>query len=483
MATGIHSGISRSRKNNASKPSTLAQLKERLRQPYVLVALFAVLLCAGSLWGRQQLTAPVSVFGFDLSSDDVVAMQRELTQSGFEFKVDPTGKQILVSPSSLPLVKLHLAREGYPRHSRPQEETSFGTSSEARRRQYHERLSGEIESTLHYMPQVAQARVHLSYTGNDRLFEAPAPTAAVVLTLKQGEGLSRDEVQGVVRLVASSVADLEDQRVTVLDGRGNPLEVSSDQELPSVDRALEVRVQEILRQVLGPERVHVVVTTEWDHSRERAQEHDVGGEADQLLSGIQDLTEKMDRDESGEAGFESKKRAAKRVYDQSFKEVEYTEPRIQRRSVAVMAHNLKPELAARVEEFVATAVGLDRDGRGDQVTVESVPFHMPIVNPDGPMFVSSEPVASSVPWPLLGLGSLTAMALFGFLRRYQQAPTGGIEAKLAAMAPAQTVCDLNQDRNGPAEQGADETTVANRMATVCSENPRLAVGTLRSYLN
>ena len=54
------------------------------------------------------------------------------------------------------------------------------------------------------------------------------PTASVILRLKQGAKLSRDYVQSIAYLVASSDEGLEHQNVTILDSRGRLLSANSD---------------------------------------------------------------------------------------------------------------------------------------------------------------------------------------------------------------------------------------------------------------
>lgn len=487
MATGIHSGLkTRGRKVDPPQPDRFEKFKTAL-YPYRWFLGFAVLAVGLVLMlgGVPGGSAKVALYEFDLEPEDVVEIQRELTHAGLSFEVDPGGKQLLVTPASVDRLRLYLANQGFPRVSRPLPEAdNWGAPSSERRRRHHLELAKDLERTLHLMPQVAQARVHISFGDPDRVFEPPKPKAAVHLTLRSGEELSTEEVAGVVKLVSSSVPNLIPEGVTVVDRRGQPFESKKAIEVALTDTAIRKQIESALADVVGPGRSKVVVNTEFDYSHVVVKNYDVNGHEPSGETGSQSISEDGHKNEKGEFEISTRKDATKREIDRVLLEKEIVVPRIKSRSVAVMLDGYPEHQLDKIKGFVAAAAGLDLEGRADKLAVESMPFWNP--PRDVPTLIAEQPTAPAYNWsPLLALTSGSMILLVGFFMMGRRGiRVGDIETRLEALAPQQTLCDLNHPSTGPEKSEATSTSVRSQMENMCRDNPTEAAIKLRStYLN
>lgn len=103
-------------------------------------------------------------------------------------------------------------------------ESDMGLTDFAQKIRYQRALQGEIARTIMMMQGVADARVHVSMPERT-LFrsERRNAEAAVTLIMQPGAEVSPASIEGIQRLVAASVADLNAADVVVLDARGQVL--------------------------------------------------------------------------------------------------------------------------------------------------------------------------------------------------------------------------------------------------------------------
>ncbi len=213
---------------------------------------------------------------------DIVAKLREL---GVAYEVADGGQTVMVPVADVYEARMDLASEGLPKDGTVGfeifDKTSFGATEFTQKMNYRRALQGELTRTILQLREVEEARVHLAipepelYTEEDK-----PPTASVMLKLKPGAVLGRGQVQGIVRLVASSVEGLSPANVTVVDVDGNILydatggssEASSAASLTlsqleakrAYEKELEKSVEGMLAEVLGSRKVVVRVNADID---------------------------------------------------------------------------------------------------------------------------------------------------------------------------------------------------------------------------
>ena len=242
------------------------------------IAMAIALAVSLALWGLRpsyQVLLP------GLGERDVVDAMSVLGRHGIDHKLDSATGALMVPATKMHEARLHLATEGLPREStvgfelldRP---TGLGgTSRLAEAARYQRALEGELARSIMTLDSVESARVHLALP-RESVFvrERGKPGASVLLNLHPGRTLDEKRVAGIVHLVASSVPDLEPERVTVVDQRGRLLSgPGEDRALTSMKRleytreieeALRRRVHDILAPLVGEEGVRAQVTAEID---------------------------------------------------------------------------------------------------------------------------------------------------------------------------------------------------------------------------
>jgi flagellar M-ring protein FliF len=91
-------------------------------------------------------------------------------------------------------------------------------------------LEGELAQSIMTLDPVASARVHLSIAKSSSFVvnDGEKSSASVVLALKPGRTLGREQIAAIISLVSGSVASLDPQRVSVVDQAGNLLSAHVD---------------------------------------------------------------------------------------------------------------------------------------------------------------------------------------------------------------------------------------------------------------
>ena len=156
------------------------------------------------------------------------------------------------------------------------QEQGLGTSQFVESTRYRRGLEGELSRTISSLQSIKSARVHLAIP-KESVFvrDTRKPSASVFLELYPGRRLDSSQVDAIVNLVASSISQLSDQDVTVVDQRGTLLtEKDSQSELSvagkqfdyarKVEDVLLRRVNNILGPVIGEGRFKAEVSADVD---------------------------------------------------------------------------------------------------------------------------------------------------------------------------------------------------------------------------
>jgi flagellar M-ring protein FliF len=234
-------------------------------------------------------------------------------------------------------------------------------------------LAGDIEVALRSVNGVDDARVIVAPAARAEFAdqsERPA-TASVRLQLHPGTSLSREEIAGIRRFVAASVAGLDPQNVTILDDRGFAL---GDDAVGEDDpNSLQLSLQSALDSALGAGATIVRVHAEYTHvvSEERdTRRSPVNGEPIAHTS----TTESYD---AGGKRYAKSDEQDERGSD-THETVEHADPGVLARlSTAVFVDASRISDVPRVRALAAATVGFDQR-RGDQLTVAAVDFHHPL---------------------------------------------------------------------------------------------------------
>lgn len=156
----------------------------------------------------------------------------------------------------------------------------MGTSTEVERKRILAADEGELARKLMRLDPVNTAAVSLSPGASSSLFGSDvAPSASIILGLKQGDTLSPEQVRGIVFLVAHAVTGLSAANITLTDQTGAPLwkdngaggnALGDGQPLDAGAKFAEmerVKVQDMLDRSLGPRKAIVTVNAELNYDQ------------------------------------------------------------------------------------------------------------------------------------------------------------------------------------------------------------------------
>jgi flagellar M-ring protein FliF len=192
----------------------------------IVVPLLAVALLSGLLKWRHDSDFRVLYSG--LAPEDASAVTQNIRTAGIEFRLDETGATVMVPSARLADARLALAGAGLPHTGRIGFElfdrTNLGASDFAEQVNYRRALEGELERTVATLSEVEQARIHVTFAKDSVFLDARQPSkATVVLRLRRNAQLSQGSISAVANLVASAVEGLSPEGVAIIDGNGHLL--------------------------------------------------------------------------------------------------------------------------------------------------------------------------------------------------------------------------------------------------------------------
>jgi flagellar M-ring protein FliF len=435
------------------RPAQLALLALALLVPGVLIVAYH--------WNDEGPYVPLFAA---LPAEDAGAIVQQLKAGKTPYRLGGAGDQVLVPADRASELRLRLAMQGLPLGGgvgfEVFDKPAFGVSDFAQRLNYQRALQGELARTIGQLREVARARVHLVLPQSQIFVERERPaSASVFLKLHPGAVLGRDQIRGIVHLVASSVEGLSSDRVTVVDTSGRVLAVGGDGHGPgaalsprqleaktAIEETLERRVQSLLDATLGPGRSVARVSAQLSLEQvERTEERFDPNAVARQKSRSTDSTKGRSTTPSAPAGPSEAEREPREAVTQNdgsreSESVTYEISRVlaktliapgelRRVSVAVMldtgtrasgggdgaAAPRTPEQIETIRKVVMSAVGFN-EARGDQVTVVELPFDTTVADRERALLEQPAPGAArpARPEPLAGW-STPSLALGGTL--------------------------------------------------------------------
>lgn len=414
----------------------------RARTGFV-VGLLLILALTGGL-GYWALAQDYQVLFSDLNGQDASAMVAELDRMKVPYQLEDGGATILVAKDAVYKTRLKLMGKNLPLHGTVGFEifndTDFGMTEFAQKVNYQRALQGELTRTILALEEIQAARVHLAFPEATLFKKTQGRTkASVTVTMKSGMSLSRGQVQGIQRLVAASVPDIEVADVTVVDQKGIALTgMAGDGPGEVLSARLEAKKQtedyfarkvaEVLEKAFGPGQgiVSVDVLLNFDQVKITAEEvlPAKGANSEQASAGVI-VRERQSVREPGEGS------AADAGTSLSQTEIDYQNGRrveqivttpgsLRRISVGVVVPNaVDSQRLERIRDVVSMAVGLNKE-RGDTISVYSL--DQLSSNPPGhtEAVAEQEPVVAAEPTPAVvqqtrGRITEVALAVIGLL--------------------------------------------------------------------
>lgn len=369
--------------------------------------------------GRMAATPSMTLLYAGLENGAAGDVIRALEQRGVQFSV--RGGSIYVPVQQRDELRLTLASDGLPSIGGQGYElldslSGFGTTSQMFDAAYWRAKEGELARTIMAGAHVGQARVHIANAESNPFQRNVEPTASVSI-VPSSAPISSAQANAIRHLVASAVAGMSAENVTIVDANGvligsvetGPVASTSD------DRATKMR-EKVLRLIearvgRGNAVVEVSLDTvsQTESIRERrfdpngrvAISTDVEERSDASSRQTGDVTVASnlpDGDGAADDGSNSKTSSTREKIDYQVSETETEILRvpgaIKRVTVAVLVNGIAapsetgdPVFAERpteeleaLRELVESAVGFDEE-RGDVITLKSM--DLPTIEPLG----------------------------------------------------------------------------------------------------
>ncbi len=422
-------------------------------------------------WSQKPAYAPLYT-GLDAKATAEATDMLRTAQ--IPFKLDEATGAISVPEKNLHDARLKLAGSGLAESGRlgfelMERDPGFGVSQFVESARYQHSLETELVRTIATLRPVRDARVHLAIPKPSAFTrQREVASASVVLDLRSGAMLERNQVDAIVHLVASSIPDLAPERVTVVDQSGRMLTITDPdseaalnaaqfERVRKLETSFNQRIRELLEPLTGPGRVNAEVAVDMDFSVVEEARETFANDPTKIRSeqvsqntvsktggpeGVPGATSNTPPGPNAtaaaapnpDAPVETASSATRNFeLDRTLQHTRQPAGRVRRITAAVLVDHvpragangktvmtpLDAATLTRIEALVKEAVGFD-GARGDSVSVMNAPFvrEDPAAAEDVPLWenpVLQNPMVRDI--ARYGLGAIVVLALlFGVLR-------------------------------------------------------------------
>jgi len=385
-------------------------------------ALLAVLLIAIAIFGRAPEMTPLYS---DLDPEDASQIVSRLDEMGVPHQIERGGRIVRVPAQKVDETRMRLAGEGLPAKKgvigmEALDKPPLGMSESMQKIQYKRALEGQISRTLEQIEGVRRAYVLITQPEpslySDREEDAKA---AIMLVLKPGQEVSRQDIRSAVHFISHSIEGLKPEHIRITDsnwetlydgseaGETGGLTASAMTQLEArraYEKAVSEKIQHALDRVLGPDNTEVQVSAELDFDRKETDtttiqpvagsnhgvivsqqtteesykgQGGIGGGVPGTASNVPGAMSVPTYPEAGNGNYTQKRSDELTNYETS-KTVEKSikaPGNLKRLAVAVLVDSGKSEvnrdLIATVNKWVTLASGAE----AADVTVEAIPFN------------------------------------------------------------------------------------------------------------
>ena len=418
-----------------------------------------------SKYGTQPAMLPVVV---NVSPKIAGQMTTKLTELSIPWEYGNDEATIIkVKQDDMARARVALAAEGLTDAGTSEgwglfDKATWGMTDFTQKVNFGRALEGELAKTIGGMKNVGSAEVHLALE-EQSLFKAnERPTkASVTLKMKSGDAPAQSVVQGIARLVASSVGGLDAQHVTIVDEHGNALTSDDDGTVAGmtsrqlavqreIEASLEKGAQELLQSLVGSgnSKVRVSASVNFDQVERTTQSVD----PDKQATATEQKAEVTPGSPQQGAGYNT----TATTYDNTHTAETFkgSSGNIKKISVAVLVADKvtippadstaktapapiitarTPEELAKIETLMRNALGVD-SARGDAITVQSAPFDVPTISVNHDTLPTPNMITrlQSNPKPPLAIGAFVVLLIMSVVMVLALKPKKIVEPKQTA---------------------------------------------------
>ncbi len=435
-----------------------------------------------------------------LTPEDASAVTQKIKEAGIEYRLDETGATVLVPVERLAEARLALAGAGMPRSGRIGFElfdrTNLGASDFTEQVNYQRALEGELERTVATLEEIDQARIHITAGKESVFLDSRQPAkATVVLKLKSASRIRQTSVNAIANLIASAVDGLGPEGVSIIDETGRLLNRprSADGDAKAAETNLDYRQQleaEIqaklngaLEPLLGPGKYRTGVSVDCDFANvdqndeifdsaksatltsQITEESSGAGTASGVPGVVANLPSPPIRPAVGTSGIVRRTENVSYQPSRTLRHTVNPKGTIRKISTVVLVDHairwegtgpkakktiVAPsiEVLKAVHDVVAGIVAFNEQ-RGDQITVESLPFESTVdAEPPSSIEPASRQKAPTADKPqliILGGGAAAVVVLLVgvvFAMRKRKDPATATDTAPGALAGADPIPEL-----------------------------------------
>jgi flagellar M-ring protein FliF len=342
-----------------------------------------------------------------LSQEDASKVVEHLSGQKVLYKLDDNGQTIKVPREKVYELRLALAGKGIPSSGvigyEIFDKTTMGMSEFMQKLNYKRALEGELARTIQQQDGVVGVRVHIVIP-QKTIFkeEEKAPTASVVLKLRNNTAPSKENIQSIVNLICGSVEGLLPNKVSIIDTRGRvlnseseegPLAFASSKQYEvkrSVENYLVQKAQTILDNVLGIGNSMVQVNADLNFNQVEKTMEQYDPESQVAVSEQSVKTNNSGRQQADTSAASNENSLTNYEISKTIEKVVEGSGNIKRLSVAAVINDIPKEIKKgtkteivfdprpqeqirKLENIIKNAVGVDAN-RNDQFSIVSIPF-------------------------------------------------------------------------------------------------------------
>ncbi|SFL72051.1 flagellar basal-body MS-ring/collar protein FliF [Pelosinus propionicus] len=428
--------------------------KERYMILGSAILIFAIILAWSFWWGGRPDLVPLFT---EMEAKDAGEVSAKLKEMKVTHEIGGNGNAIMVPAKDVYRIRLDLASQGLPRGNKGFEifeQSKFGATEFQNKVNLVQALQGELARTIEQLSEVEKARVHIVLS-EDSLYkknEKPA-TASIMLKLRTGAQLSKEQIKGVVNLVAHSIQGLKPENITVVDQLARVLNEENDSNGVSganvtltqiemtkkVQDGLQKDVQSLLEQVLGANKAAARVNVELSFDQRvvdrqtfepvvddkgiirssQEMNENFKGSAPNTPGGVPGTTTNVPgyvTANTNQSNYEKKEVIRNYEINETKEKVVATPGSIKRLTVAVLVDaSVNKAQQDSILKTVSSAIGIN-NARGDTVSVESITFNTEAADKQRREEMEAESQQRQALWLKIGLAVITVLGILYILR-------------------------------------------------------------------
>lgn len=257
-------------------------------QRALLIAIVLACVITGALLTKWATTPEMRLLFGDLSQEEAGKIVDKISETGIVYQLRGGGTSIYVPESEVLKLRVSLAKEGLPEGAQEGykifDNEKIGVSPLVQGMNYNRAMQDEMAKTIQMVDGIMFARVHIVRPEDSMYISGDKhATASVMLRLRPGWKLSPSSIAAITNIVSGATDGLSPGDVIVADSQGNLLSgTSNNNGLVSnantfmdyksrVERELELKVQDMLETILGPNRSSVKISATLDMTSETVQ--------------------------------------------------------------------------------------------------------------------------------------------------------------------------------------------------------------------